>query len=96
MSKIIQPSNEMQISLFIKAQLFHQFCIHSSVRTDNYIAMWKNVYYQDEAVRCIQLYPYNTISQSDLIFIYYFMILILVDLMEFGIFSKWITSDENT
>lgn len=27
MSRIIQPSNEMQISLFIKAQLFHQFCI---------------------------------------------------------------------
>lgn len=52
--------------------------------------------YQDEAARCIQLYPYNTISQSDLIFIYYFMVLILVDLMEFGIFSKWITSDENT
>lgn len=89
MSRIIQPSNEMQISLFMKAQLFHQFCIHSSVRTDNYIAVEKMfIKYQYEAARCIQLYPYNTISQSDLIFIYYFMVLILEDLIEFGIFSK--------
>lgn len=44
MNRIIQPGNEMQISLFIKAQLFHQFFRHSSVGTDNYIALRKNVY----------------------------------------------------
>ena len=52
--------------------------------------------HQYEAARCIQLYPYNAISQSGLIFIYYFTALILLDLMEFGIFSKWITSYKNT
>lgn len=35
MSRIIQPSDEMQIFLFIKAQLFHEFCMHSS--------MWTNI-----------------------------------------------------
>lgn len=44
--------------------------------------------YQYEAARCIQLYPYNAVSQSDLILIYYFTALILLDLMEFGIFTK--------
>lgn len=44
MSRITQLGNEMQMSLFIKAQLFHQSCIHSSEGTDNYISMWKNVY----------------------------------------------------
>lgn len=43
---------------------------------------------QDEAAKCIQLCPYNVISQSDLIFIYYFMVFILLNLMQFGIFSK--------
>ena len=52
--------------------------------------------YQYEAPRCIQLYPYNAISQSGLIFIYYFTALILLDLMEFGIFSNWITSYKHT
>lgn len=51
---------------------------------------------QYEAARCIQLYSYDAISQSDLIFIYSFTVLILLDVMEFGIFSKWITSDKNT
>lgn len=89
MSRIIQLGNEMQMSLFIKAQLFHQLA-YIVQRGLIIIFQCEKMFinYQYEAARCIQLYPYNAVSQSDLIFIYYFTALILLDLMEFGIFTK--------
>lgn len=83
MSRIIQPSKKMQISLFIKAQLFHQFCTHGSVGPNLLQGEKVFIKYQFEAARCTQLYPYNVISQSDLIFTYYFTALILLDLIYF-------------
>lgn len=78
----------MQISLFIKVQLFHQFCTHSSMGTNILQCEKMFIKYQYEVARCVQLYPDNVLSQSDLIFIYYFIVLILLDLMKFGIFLK--------